>query len=376
MKPQPPLHISTPLLESIPLSEVLGNDSLVLLKMEAFQPSGSFKIRGIGNFCQRAFFEDHFKRFISSSGGNAGMAVAHCGRVMGVPVTVVVPSTTSEVIRKRLIKSGAELCVHGRVWDEADLYARKLCQLQSEAVYVHPFDHPRIWEGHASILSEIADEIQRRFPISYAQTISTSTLSTSTSTITTKRMLIENGSESFPTEATENPPVDAIVCAVGGGGLLCGLLQGLRSLGDRWWRVPVITCETRGAASFHEARQAGQPVSLEAISSIATSLGARRVCDECLRLSDLHGQVISCVVDDLEAVNACLRFADDERCLVEPACGAALAVLYSQHIELCKLLNGKRNARVVVIVCGGNGVSLEAMNKWKEMLEAHRKQHH
>src|SRR5690348_7859379 len=88
-----PLHIETPLLESRPLSALSG--ATVWLKMEALQPTGSFKIRGIGLAC-----EEHagrgVRRFISSSGGNAGIAVAYAGRHLHIPVTVVVPRSTSE----------------------------------------------------------------------------------------------------------------------------------------------------------------------------------------------------------------------------------------------------------------------------------------
>ncbi len=92
MKPEF-LHIETPLIESVPLSAcVQGN---VWLKMDALQPSGSFKLRGIGYACQE-YIREGAKSFISSSGGNAGIAVAYAGRKLGMPVTVVVPETTSQ----------------------------------------------------------------------------------------------------------------------------------------------------------------------------------------------------------------------------------------------------------------------------------------
>jgi L-serine/L-threonine ammonia-lyase len=83
-----PLHIETPLIESRALSKHLGKP--VELKLDALQVPGSFKIRGIGLACQ-TYQESGAKRFISSSGGNAGIAVAYAGRKLGVPVVVVVP---------------------------------------------------------------------------------------------------------------------------------------------------------------------------------------------------------------------------------------------------------------------------------------------
>src|SRR6266571_5306111 len=86
-----PLHIQTPLLISTPISAAFGHQ--VLLKMDALQPSGSFKMRGIGHACE-VYAARGAKRFVSSSGGNAGIAVAVAGRQLGIPVTVVVPETT------------------------------------------------------------------------------------------------------------------------------------------------------------------------------------------------------------------------------------------------------------------------------------------
>ena len=91
-----PLHIETPLFESRPLSIQAGRS--VWLKFDALQPPGSFKIRGIGHACQE-YVRRGAKRLISSSGGNAGIAVAYAGRHLSVPVLIVVPETTSELAR-------------------------------------------------------------------------------------------------------------------------------------------------------------------------------------------------------------------------------------------------------------------------------------
>lgn len=87
------LHIETPLVASRPLSLASGLD--IWLKLDALQPSGSFKLRGIGAACE-AYAKQGKRRFVSSSGGNAGIAVAVAGRILGLPVTVVVPETTTE----------------------------------------------------------------------------------------------------------------------------------------------------------------------------------------------------------------------------------------------------------------------------------------
>jgi len=91
-----PLHSVTPLWRSEPLSRCLGED--VWMKMDCFQPVGSFKIRGLGRMCA-AQVEGGVSRIVASSGGNAGYAVAYSARELGVAATVVVPRTTPEFMR-------------------------------------------------------------------------------------------------------------------------------------------------------------------------------------------------------------------------------------------------------------------------------------
>ncbi len=282
----------------------------VLLKMEALQPIGSFKIRGIGAACQ-ASWKEGAKKLICASGGNAGYAVAHAGRQLGITVTIVVPKTTSSWMQDILRREGATVAMHGDSWDDAHDYATILAT-QENAAYIHPFDDSRIWQGHASIIHEIA-------------------------------------------EANIKP--GAVVVSVGGGGLLCGLLEGLHQVG--WEEVPVVAVETAGAASFAASVRAGHLITLDRITSIATTLGARTVAPTALAWAQRH-QIIPWVVTDRAAVDACLRFADEHRVLVEPACGAALATVYGQAEPLESL------APIVVIVCGGAGVNLALLEEWKK----------
>lgn len=146
--------------------------------------------------------------------------------------------------------------------------------------------------------------------------------------------------------------LDAVVLSVGGGGLMCGVIEGLErnGLGD----VPVIAVETEGAASFHAAANAGQSVEIETISTVATSLGAKRVCNIAVEYS-LSRPVVSERVTDVSAIRACLRFADDHRVVTEPACGAALACVYEEKAVLDSFSN------ILVIVCGGATTTLEQL---------------
>ena len=305
-----PLYIQTPLWPSRPLSAALG--APVLLKMEALQPVGSFKARGMGEAVRTAA-EAGAKRVICSSGGNAGLAVAYAGRVLGLGVTIVVPRTASERSKELIQAEGAEVIVHGGVWDEAHAYATETAH-HSGAVYVHPFDDPVVWRGHASMIHEMA-------------------------------------------EAGAQPGV--VVVAVGGGGLLCGVAEGMRDVG--WDSVPILAVETEGAASFARAVEAGELVTLDRITSIATTLGARRVAAEALGWARQR-PITPWIVSDRQAVDACLRFVDDHRLLVEPSCGAALAAVYDRAAPLT------HGEPVVVIVCGGAGVNRALLATWDEQV--------
>src|SRR5438046_727845 len=144
------IHVQTPLLESLPLSRRVS--SRVWLKMEALQPCGSFKARGMGFACQ-CYLEQGRKKFVCSSGGNAGLAVAYAGRKLGVPVTVVVPESTSERALQLIRDESAEVIVWGQSWQEAHQHALTL--VDGDAAYLHPFDDPLIWKGHASLIDEV-----------------------------------------------------------------------------------------------------------------------------------------------------------------------------------------------------------------------------
>ncbi|MCA6219049.1 pyridoxal-phosphate dependent enzyme [Photorhabdus antumapuensis] len=299
------LSINTPLLESLPLGRL--NKTRVWMKMEAMQPSGSFKIRGVGHACEQHYARGA-RRFISSSGGNAGLAVAYAGRKLGIPVIVVVPESTSERARHLLGLEGADVRVHGKTWVEANELALSL--LNNDDAFIHPFDDPLIWEGHASMIDEVVAEGLRP---------------------------------------------DAVILSVGGGGLLSGVDAGLRR---NDLDIPVFAVETSGMSSFRAALQAGHPVSLPELTGVATSLGARQVCQQAFNLVS-EREIISLTVSDKQAVDACLAFLDDHRTLVEPACGASLAVLYDQQIDVSEMKN------VLVIVCGGSTATTTSLQGFR-----------
>jgi L-serine/L-threonine ammonia-lyase len=302
-----PLHIETPLFESRAISIQAGRS--VWLKLESVQPPGSFKIRGIGFACQE-YARRGANRFISSSGGNAGIAVAYAGRHLNLPVVVVVPETTTERAKQLIQQEGAKIIVHGASWQEANELA--VSMVKDTDAFIHPFDDPLLWKGHSTMIDEIARSGMKP---------------------------------------------EALVVSVGGGGLLSGILEGLHR--NNWQDVPVIAVETYGADSFAQSVSSGQRIELPAITSIATSLGARKICERAFNWSKEH-TIINLVVSDQVAVSACEQFIIDQRIVVEPACGAALAVVYEEVSEITPFKS------VLIIVCGGVTITVEQLRQWSK----------
>ncbi len=307
-----PLHINTPLLRS-PHFEIPG--AKIWLKMEAMQPSGSFKNRGIGVACQH-YVRQGAEVLISSSGGNAGIATAYCGAALSVRVSVVVPENAPQTAIDAMRKFGADVEVSGSTWIEAHEKALALVEenAKKQAVLIHPFDDPLLWPGHATMIDEV----------------------------------VSNGCKP-----------DAVVLSVGGGGLLTGVCHGLRENG--LGSCEIVAVETHGAASFAAAVDAGKPVMLDSIDTIANTLGAKQVANAAFATAKDFA-ITSHLVSDRQALDACTRFLEDHRVLVEPACGATLAAAY----DAIPALTNKKN--ILLIVCGGMGVSLPQLASWDKQL--------
>ncbi len=308
------LFSKTPLIYSTPLSALVGKP--VYVKLDALQASGSFKDRGMAHLCA-TLENEGVSELICSSGGNAGLAVATVGSKLGMSISVIVPETTKALVIEKLESLGAKVTVHGKNWNAADTLARQQVDADPTAKYVSPYDNPLLWTGHSTIVDEIVEEIPM--------------------------------------------PIGAIVVSVGGGGLLCGVLEGCERQGVT---PKIVAAETEGASSFGQAWEKGEVITLPEINSVATSLGATSVTPVVLERAKAYiGGFGTSICSDAEAVEACLRFAQDHRILVEPACGAGLAAAYSQRLResVLKDVDGP----IVLEVCGGSGVSIELLQQWK-----------
>jgi L-serine/L-threonine ammonia-lyase len=279
--------------------------------------------RGIGNLIRQSILQKPAQaplHFYCTSGGNAGLAAVVAAKKYGYPSTVVVPMTTRAAMIQKLRAAGATNVMQvGDSWMEADAWLKEnLLANDSNGVYVPPFDHPWIFEGATSLVEELNAQLHGDEP-------------------------------------------DAIVCSVGGGGLFCGIMQGIDEY--KWTKTQVLAIETIGADSLNNSLRKGVNTTMTKISSIATSLGAKRVANATFEYAQ-RKHVTSAVVSDAHAAMGCWRFADDERILIEPACGASVATCYNGMLK--KLLPELTpESKVAIIVCGGSAISTELLEEFR-----------
>lgn len=361
-----PLHIVTPLIHSPALSARTGHN--IYLKLDAFQPAGSFKLRGIGRTCQAAYrIHGPETHIIAASGGNAGLAAAESAKRLGLRCTVVVPKRTERSVVERLRELGAHVeNTTAEVLDDADQLARAIAVMDPKGVYVHPFESLETALGHASIVPEIRDQ------------------------------LLAAG--------VPGGRPDVVTCSVGGGGLLRGIIHGINTtiVEDPAFGSPkprLVACQDFGAhsfgASFNQwlasSDDEGNVVSLEAITSQATSLGAKSCSAAALTAAiqyaqpdpvDTAGQrapyLSTVIVDDAISASACWQFDRDHELMVEMACGAALSPIYLPKRILDTVLQGTvtgegregEKLNIVVVVCGGSKVDREMLGMYEREYEA------
>lgn len=181
---------------------------------------------------------------------------------MGLPCTVLIPKTTPQSAANNIREHGATVEYFGNVVNEADEEARRR-STEDSVLYISPFNNPLIWEGHSSMIDELKLDLNGDTP-------------------------------------------SLIVCSVGGGGLLLGILKGLKK--NNWETIPVLAMETRGAESFNASINAGKLVELDDISSIAKSLGSKQVAQAALDESLKHpGKVYSQVCHDTETIQGRIK---------------------------------------------------------------------
>lgn len=269
-------------------------DDETVLKLEHLQHTGSFKARGAFNVVLGAEQVPE-TGLVAASGGNHALAVAHVARALGLPVEVFVPEVCPAVKRQRIAALGATVVVGGAIYDDAQAACHRRAA-ETGALVVHPFDHPATVAGAGTVALELWED---------------------------------------------EPELDTVLVAVGGGGLVGGALA--------WFGrgVKVVAVEPQRSAALHQALRAGGPVEVEVAGVAADSLGARQVGELAYRLAAAH-LAVSLTVTDEDIVEAQRQLWERARIAAEPGGATAYAALVGGAYRPV------RGERVGVVVCGAN----------------------
>ncbi|WP_438480638.1 threonine ammonia-lyase [Oleiharenicola lentus] len=288
--------IMSPCPESIPLSEITG--AQIFCKLDNFQRTGSFKERGARNALLQLTPEQKKRGVIAASAGNHALGLAYHGKLLGIPVTVVMPDYAPLIKVSTCKKLGARVLVQGRDFAEARTQADKLVDSEGLA-YIHGFDNPAIIAGQGTMALEIFEQVKN---------------------------------------------ADAIVCPIGGAGLLAGIAVATKALKPK---IKIIGVESVATASFTAALKAKRPVTIPRRATLADGLAVLKVGGNAFELARSRVDQVVRVSEDWIAL-AILRMVELEKTVVEGAAAAPLAAM------MAGLLPNLRGKKVVLTVCGGN----------------------
>ena len=283
----------TSLIHSPALSKNCGNN--VYLKPENMQVTGAYKIRGAYYKISTLSEEEKARGLVTASAGNHAQGVAYAAQKMGVPATIVMPTTTPLVKVNNTKDYGAQVILHGEVFDDSAQLADQLAQ-EKGLTYVHHFNDLTLATGQGTIAYEIFQDL---------------------------------------------PDVDVILIPIGGGGLAAGVSTLAKLLNPQ---VQVIGVEPTGAASMKASLEAGHVVTLPTVETIADGVAVKTPGD--LVFPYIQQNVDHIItIDDTELVDAFLDMMEKHKMIVENSGLLTIAALY--HLD-CQ---GKN---VVSVLSGGN----------------------
>lgn len=289
-------HIrETPLVQSLALSEATGAD--VWLKCENLQVTGSFKVRGATNKLLSLDANTRQRGVIAASSGNHGVAVAHAGKALGIPVTVYVPSFASAAKVAAMRRLGAVVETYGTDGLDTELEARRVAAAQDRA-YVSPYNDATVVAGQGTLGVELRRQLDR---------------------------------------------IDAVVIAVGGGGLIGGAAADLKHhLPD----VRMIGAQPANSRVMIESLRVGEVIDIPSQPTLSDGTAGGVEPDSitfplCRTLVD---QWVA--IEEIEIATAMRHMIEVEHMLIEGAAGVAVAAL--------SRLAGSISGRVVVVLCGAN----------------------
>lgn len=278
------------------MSEITG--ARVFCKLDNFQRTGSFKERGARNALLQLNPAQKKCGVIAASAGNHALGLAYHGLLLRIPVTVVMPDYAPLIKVSTCKKLGARVIVSGRDFAEARAQADLLVDREGLA-YIHGFDDPAIIAGQGTMGLEIFEQV---------------------------------------------PDADAIVCPIGGAGLIAGIAVAAKALKPR---LKIIGVESVATASYTAALKAKRPVTIPRRATLADGLAVLKVGTNAFELARPRVDQVVRVSEDWIAL-AILRMVELEKTVVEGAAAAPLAAL------MAGLLPGLRGKKVVLTVCGGN----------------------
>ena len=284
---------STKLVYSDYLSEQSGGK--VYLKPENMQHTGAYKIRGAYYKISTLSDEERGRGLITASAGNHAQGVAFAAKKFGCKAVIVMPTVTPLIKVNRTKSYGAEVILHGDVYDDAYAYACELAEKEGYT-FVHPFNDIDVATGQGTIAMEIVQEL---------------------------------------------PTVDYILVPIGGGGLVSGVATLAKMLNPK---IKVIGVEPAEAASMKAALAAGEVVQLESANTIADGTAVKAVGDKILPFVKENVDDVL-LVEDNELIGAFLDMVENHKMIVENS--GLLSVAALKQLD-CK---GKK---VVCVLSGGN----------------------
>lgn len=287
----------TPLMSATRLGDAAG--VALSLKCESFQKTGSFKVRGALNAVLLLDADQRARGVITVSAGNHAQALAWAAAIGGVKATVVMPAKASPLKVAASRGYGADVVLHGSSSIEAFARAHEL-EKERGLVFVHPFDDARVAAGAGTVGLELIDD--------------------------------------------DHADMDIIVISVGGGGLISGVASALRA---RSPKTRIVGVEPEGAAAMRKSLDAGRPLRLDRIDTIADGLTAPMAGELTFPIvRDLVDDVV--LVTDDEIRSSMRDLLSSAKLVAEPAAAAALAAVTAGRI------GARPGNRVVAVVSGGN----------------------
>jgi len=302
----------SPLEKAARLSDRLGNN--ILLKREDAQQVFSFKLRGAYN---KIFSLDEKARkrgVVAASAGNHAQGVALAGRELGVPTTIVMPTTTPGIKVETVRRLGGKAVLVGDSYDEANEHALKLAE-ESGLSFIHPFDDPKVIAGQGTIGMEILRQ--------------------------------------------HADPIEAIFVPVGGGGLIAGVAAYVKHVRPD---IRVIGVEPEDAPTLHAAMKAGRRVRLKEVGLFADGVAVRQIGKETFRVA--RGLVDEVVLVNTDQICAAIKdIYDDTRSVAEPA-GALAVAGVKQYLQEHSI-----SGRDLVAILSGANINFDRLRHVAERTE-------